>query len=224
MQPLRVTARLVSGLACEHPVALDSLLAAVVAGREQYPPACLEERVPPPDSLPLLWHERGFHHASQAHLVVAGYETIRWSRKTLGLPELALLTSAGKVPVAGRWKAYWMPLRKVLPAGMTLTWWAVGDRREVAELLRHVFALGTKRGSGHGWVGQWTVETVDEDWSLLRPDGGAPGARLVVSRPVPPELAPEGWWTQGPAWLTYPYWRGGEQPWCALPEAVEAAG
>lgn len=226
MQPLRITARLASSVAMQHPVALDALLAALVAERDDYPPPSLETRVPPPESVPLRWHPAGLHHASMAHLVIDAYATVRWARKPPALHELAELTAADKVSLAGRWKAYWMPLRLVLPAGMTLTWWAVGDQREVAELLRGCFALGSKRNAGHGWVSRWTVEPWPADWSLTRPAEGEAGEdgqppRLVVSRNLPPELAPEGWlcWDCRP--ITYPYWRAGEIPLAAVPEPHE---
>lgn len=227
LRPLRVTAKLASGMACQYPLALDGLLAALVAAREDYPPPSLETRVPPPESLPLLWHPAGCHHASQAHLVVGSYETIRWSRKAPALHELAELTSADKVQLGGRWKAYWMPLRKVLPVGMTLTWWAVGDPVGVAELLRHCFALGQKRNAGHGWVSRWTVEPWAEDWSLTRPEGEglAEGraVRQVVSRNLPAALAPEGWLEWRPGWASYPYWRAGAPGLVAVPAVGEVA-
>lgn len=221
MIPLRITARLATGLACQHPIALDALLAAMVASRDDYPPASLETRVPPPESLPLLWHPAGLHHASQAHLVVDAYETVHWSRKAPSLHELADLTSADKVPLAGRWKAYWMPLRIALPVGMELTWWAVGELAAVAELLRGCFALGTKRNAGHGWVSRWTVEPWPADWSLTRPgDDG----RQLVSRHLPLELAPEGWCEFAPGWVSYPYWRAAAPGLVAVPEPTSFAG
>lgn len=228
MTPLRITARLASGLAAQHPIALDALLAAMVAARDDYPPASLESRPPPPESLPLLWHPlpeghpcgAGFHHASMAHLVVDAYEVVKWSRKAPALHELAELTSADKVSLAGRWKAYWMPLRKVLPVEMTLSWWAVGDALEVAELLRHCFALGAKRNAGHGWVSRWTVEEVDQDYSLLCPRADYAGA-LVPARNLPPELAPRGWSWLDCRWVTYPYWRSGAPPLVAVPAEPE---
>lgn len=229
MQPLRITAKLATGLACQHPVALDALLAAMVAGQDDYPPPSLDSYPPPPDSLPLLWHPLdpaagygpGLHHASQAHLVVQAYETVRWSRKAPALHELADLTAADKVPLAGRWKAYWVPLRKMLPAGMVLTWWAVGDLAAVAELLRGCFALGQKRNAGHGWVADWTVEPCAEDWSLIRPDGER---GVTVSRNLPPELAPAGWMNWAAGWVTYPYWRAGAAPFVAVPPLPSAVG
>ncbi len=215
MRPLRVTATLATGLACYHPVALDSLLAAQLAQREGYPPPSLQEHEISLDGV-LQWHPAGFHHASQAHLVIQGWETIRWSRKTLPLQQVALLTGARKLSTSGRWKAYWMPLRKMLPAGMRLTWWAVGDPQAVARLLAGVYGVGAKRNVGHGWVAQWTVEEVAEDWSLLRPEDGA-GGPLVPARPLPVELAPEGWWDLETCRRTYPYWRRDGRELLAVP-------
>lgn len=218
-QPLHITAQLATGLSCYHPIALDALLAAQVAGREDYPPPSLqgskliELRL---DDV-LQWHSEGFYCASQAHLVVQGYNTIRWSKKTPSLVNLAWATSANKCPLGGRWKAYWMPLRTVLPAGMRLHWWALGDLRGVAELLVSVFGLGGKRNVGHGNVAQWTVAPWHEDWSLLRPEHGAEGGELVPARPLPLELAPPGWMEMRICRRHYPYWRRDGQELLAVP-------
>jgi len=217
MQPLQITCKLATGLAMHHPLAIDGLLAAMVAARDSYPPIALEERIPPPEALPLAWHPAGFHHASQAHLVIQAYETVRWSRTLLPIHRLALLTDRGKFPVGGRFKAYWMPLRKVLPAGMVLTWWVMGDAQGIRELLRHTFGLGAKHNAGHGWVASWTVEPWADDWSLLRPGDEGP----EPTRPLPMELAPEGWQGLEVRRLTYPYWRRDGQVLAAVPMRVE---
>lgn len=225
MQPLRVTADLASSAAFFHPVALDAVLAAMVAARDQYPPASVVTRVPLLTDLPLLQHPLGFAHASQAHLVVQAHETVRWAKKSPDLGQLAALTAAKSVPLAGRWKAFWCPLRLTLPAGMRLTWWAVGDLAGVADLLRACFGVGAKRNVGHGWVARWTVEPWPEDWSLLRPeDPEVEGSALVPARNLPAELAPEGWLCWAPGWTSYPYWRAGDAPLIAAPPAPEVAG
>jgi hypothetical protein len=220
MQPLRIMAELASSFAAFHPVALDAVLAAMLAARDQYPPPSVVTRVPPLTDLPLLVHPLGFAHASQAHCTVGSYETVRWTKKSPPVLEASILTSAKVIPLAGRWKSYYMPLRLTLPAGMLLTWWAVGDLAEVARLLAGCFGVGAKRNCGHGWVATWTVELWPEDWSILRPADEYAGA-LVPARNLPAELAPRGWshWQTG--WTSYPYWRAGAAPLVAVPPPAE---
>jgi len=246
-RPLRVEAEVVSAFSCHHAIALDALLASQVALRDGYPPPEVEERIPP---APLLWHSAGFHHASVAHYEVAGYDLRHWTKKTPQVQDLAALTKARKVNVAaGQFKPYYMPLRTQMPAG-PLTWWCVGDPEEIAALLEGVTNLGAKAGHGYGRVTRWRVVTVEEDWSLTRP--GDPGLAIemeaerldpghlervrqsgsmlglidcrVVARPLPVDLAPEGWMHLRMCRRTYPYWRHDGDELLAVPEPPREVG
>ncbi len=223
MQPLQITAHLISSFASHHPIALDSLIADRWAKAHGYPPAALEERIPPHAEMPLLLHRLGMHHASEAHLVVQDHETIYWTRKSWDVRMLALFGRSAKAALGGRYKAYWMPLRRTIPAGMRMTWWCVGDAAEIAWLLNTVAYLGHKRGSGHGRVGEWTVEPWPEDWSLLRPAEEYAGA-LIPARALPADLAPACW----PHWRacrrTYPYYRQDGAELLACPPPHEVVG
>jgi len=208
--PFVVRATLAQALVATHPIALDALLAAVVAGLRRFPPPELEYHDAVDLPIPLQLHLQGFYHASEAHLVVQEFQARRWTRKLPDLRDLVLLTSAAKLPTSGRYKAFWVPLRLALPAGMRLTWWGFGDVAEVRALLRHVLALGAKRASGYGWVARWEVVEIEEDRSVFTCDE-------APARPLPRDLAPD-WLYLRFCRIMHPYWRAEGSDWRAVPE------
>lgn len=206
MTPLVVQAVLAQAVSMGHPLALDAILAAVVAVGSRLPPPSIRfENI----EVPLLRHPRGFYHASQAHLVVADESTRPWAKRPPSLTLAASLTSSANWNSAGKFKAFWCPLRVVLPAGMKLTWWCVGEQAEIADLLRHVQALGAKRGAGNGWVSKWTIDEVEQDLSLFN-DG-------VPARNLPADMMPADWHHVRTARLEYPYWSRAGSIKCAVP-------
>jgi predicted phosphoadenosine phosphosulfate sulfurtransferase len=207
MTPLVVQAHLGSPVAMGHPVAFDALLAAVVASGDRLPPPTLGFS---DVEIPLLRHPRGFHHASQAHLVVAESTARYWARRPPDIRVAAALSSSQCWSASGRHRAFWCPLRLMLPAGMTLTWWAVGDRAEVEDLLQHVLTIGARRGSGHGWVARWIVDEVQTDLSIHTLDG-------TPARNIPVDMMPEDWPYVRTARTTYPYWASNGAEQCAVP-------
>jgi hypothetical protein len=212
---LRVEAEVVSAFSCRFPPALDSILASQVALRDDYVPPEVEERIPP---APLLWHPAGFHHASQAHYQISTYDLRHWTKKTPTIADFAALTTARKINVsAGQFKPYYLPLRCQVPAGI-LVWWCVGDPQEIAALLGGVTNIGAKAGHGYGRVAHWRIVPVgpEEEWSLLRPDDHT--GRMIPTRNLPPELAPEDWPYLRMAPRTYPYWRQDRCELLAVPE------
>lgn len=219
-EPLQITALLASGYCSRYPTALDAVLADAWARSQRWPPASVEERQVPPDALPLAWHQLGFHRASVAHYLVQAYQRRNFARRELGLRECSLLTSKATVSTAGRYKGYWVPTRRVHPAGNILRWWAVGDMEGIAALLVGVFGVGAKAGSGTGWVARWEIEAVPEDWSYLRQ--GEDGEH-IPTRPIPLELA-AGWRTMRHCRRTYPYYRRDGVELLAVPPAPEFAG
>lgn len=211
MTPLVVSARLSSSFVCNHPVAIDALLAAVVAAGRRLPPLSIQD-VDEEIEIPLLRHARGFHHGSQAHFTVATDDVRWWTRKLPSIRDVAQLTVSDRLPTAGRYKAFWVPRRLIVPVGATLTWWAVGDASDVSDLLRHVFGVGGSRGSGHGWVARWAVSECGEDRSIYLADGDP-------ARNLPAAMAPPGWQRFELRSTTYPYWRRARAELCAVPES-----
>jgi CRISPR type IV-associated protein Csf3 len=165
MEPLRVTARVQRELVIpRYGLALDSLLAAAVALREQLPPAREIEEVIPIEIPIELEPERRFHLASNSVCRVAG----RSKRHTNKRPVIAEAQQMGgkikRMQInAGPSKGYRIPYETVWPEDGTLTWWAVGDPAEVEGLLGLIGYLGKRRGVGLGRVLEWEVEPC-EPW------------------------------------------------------------
>src|SRR5512141_2354496 len=159
MEPLRVTARLAGQVSLPGGfLALDALLAAAVAVRDNLPPA-------PPGhyqhiDVPLEWAVgRRFHLASFA---AADWEAHDLRHVNRRFP-LDLAQDLGNAKLrrvnlsAGPTKSYRIPLEAGHVRGDALVWWCVGDATGVEELLRDVTHVGKKRGVGLGAVLSWEV-------------------------------------------------------------------
>ena len=135
-----------------------------------------------------LRDERGFVWGWCASMVHA-----EWSlhtrvevRKRTAVEHMQRYTDAGDVETgSGRFK----PADLALPAryASRLVWYARGKPDRVRAMLELVTSLGRKRGHGNGAVLRWEVETMADDWSVMRngrltramPDGYAPGRRRM---------------------------------------------
>lgn len=110
----------------------------------------------------------------------------------------------------GEYRNYRIPsVIRVVKDGL-LTFWAVGHKEEVADLLSRITATGKKNAIGYGIIDDWTVEETDEDYSLIHPKYG-------LMRPVPVEEAPE---NNCPAMMYAtkpPYWKQSNARLCAVP-------
>lgn len=200
-RPLIVRADLATGLAHAAPwgTALDGLLAAELwarhkATREPGPHrGALDVDDPPDLDLPLArcvpttgpWH----------WAATCAYPTPRPPRLDIHTwtgradhRHLERLTD--RLPVSlptrqGRYRSRLMPLL-VTPC-QAVTWHAVGDPDEIADLLAGITAIGKKRGHGEGQVLSWTVTTATDltifAASHLNPDG-------TLSRPTPAGCLP----------------------------------
>lgn len=63
----------------------------------------------------------------------------------------------------GQFRAYHMPV--FYRHALTLTWYAVGDKKEIERLLPFVTHIGKKYSQGWGRVLSWQVDEIDKDWS-----------------------------------------------------------
>jgi len=94
-----------------------------------------------------------------------------------------------------------------------ITWHVRGDAEVILEVLSEVRAIAKKRNRGYGGVLKWTVENVEDDWSVFTPNG-------ELMRPVPVDLLMamevEGEFEY--AFTTYrpPYWDGRWVARCAV--------
>ena len=72
----------------------------------------------------------------------------------------------------GKYRSYRMPHVIRTAQGSTVTFWALGHRNEVQELLDVMPGLGKKVVDGYGLVERWEVEDCEEDYSLWHPEYG----------------------------------------------------
>ena len=84
----------------------------------------------------------------------------------------------------------------------SISWYAVGDRYKLQDLLQACTHLGKKRSYGNGLVTRWEVTPTPEDWHLWK-DGNL--MRPMPARIIPPEAFPNpvlmNWGWRPPAWL-----------------------
>jgi len=80
----------------------------------------------------------------------------------------------------GLYRAYRIPaVIRTIRDGL-ITFWAMGHKDEVEDLLSYIPAVGKKPTAGYGIIDSYTVSDCDEDYSLWHPDHG-------LMRPVPVE-------------------------------------
>lgn len=195
MQPLRVTATLLNGIAHASPwtVALDGLLAAQIwqqhKRRHPHEHSALEELNPPDMDLPLARCTipgRWWHWAATCGWptpVPTDPEIRHWGTR---LDHRHTEHTATALPQRlpdnqGRWKAFWMPLPVTVAAH--LTWHAVGDLAAVTDLLQGIGSIGKKRSQGEGRVLHWDVQPAS-DMDLFTAGHLSPTGALA--RPCPP--------------------------------------
>lgn len=88
----------------------------------------------------------------------------------------------GKVNVgSAKYKNYRMPMTIFLVA--ELTWYVVGDRTEISDLVNRITSVGKKRSQGYGKIREWTLDEAKEDLSHLRAIPDPEGADIYGIRP-----------------------------------------
>lgn len=115
----------------------------------------------------------------------------------------------------GQYRAYRIPgVIRTVKDGI-ITFWAMGHRDEVQELLDCIPAVGKKYAAGYGIVEKWTVEDCNEDYSLWHPDHG-------LMRPVEVDSEEAGKFDlSGYPVMQYgvkpPYWKAKNMRLCYVP-------
>ena len=217
MTPLCVTAT-IAGQLCmpERPIALDALLAAAVAMRDNIPPPLTRDDVQEID-IPVQRSDCGrYWLVSQAVCDVEVY-ALRYLNKRAPVEQYQTIGSLKITRVdigAGVNKSYRIPMETMYPSDGLLTWWCLGDADAVRELLALIHHLGKKRSVGMGIVQRWTVEPC-ETWPgfpVMR-DGFPLRSLPIDTRGLSPNAE------QGYAVLSPPYWRHEKEELCALPQA-----
>ena len=219
MRPLRIEAHLAGPVMLPGgPPAIDAMLVAAVAIREQLPPALTASECVPIE-IPIARAPGGrFHLASFGSYRCEETELRYLNRKfplaeaqAMGNEKLKRIELAG-----GPTKSFRIPGEAQHLVGDTITWWAIGDVGPVRKLLDLIPYVGKKRSVGLGKVREWRVEPCEpwgEGFPIIAPDG-------KPTRPVPsdwpglvePALAHRV--------LTYPYWDHAREELCAVPDAA----
>lgn len=163
MKPLHVVATVPGPIAMPyHPVALDSLLMAAAALRDNIPPVDWLD-APTEIAIPVA-QERGIYLATTAVYRVAESDR-HWLNRRFPIEEAQAMGNDRLKRVmlsTGPTKSYRLPLEVVYLVDAKIEWWCVGDREAIAELLCLVACLGKKRSTGKGEVAAWTVEECEE--------------------------------------------------------------
>lgn len=213
MEPLRITAVPIAGIATDGYLPLDGLLAwAARAARGATGGLRADESVED-EPLPLARRGQGgdwYWAASCAVCHWRARDAVHWNKRW-NLPQSHRIDWRGRaekiVYTGGAYKAYHQPLYLLLTD--RLVWYAVGDGAAVERLLRLVPGVGKKTGMGFGaLVDGFTVEPWGEDWSEVR-DG-------VPMRPIP---LLDGETTTAGGWygIRPPYWHPAQRRRCAMP-------
>lgn len=121
----------------------------------------------------------------------------------------------------GIFRAYRMPNVIRTIADGKITFYAMGHREDVEDLLSYIPAVGKKYAAGYGIIERWQVQECDEDYSLWHPDHG-------LMRPVmeDEELDPEimqkikdGGYPKLQYGIRPPYWKPKNFRICYVPRA-----
>ena len=115
----------------------------------------------------------------------------------------------------GIYRAYRIPNVIRTVKNGTITFWAMGHREEVEELLGYIPAVGKKPAAGYGIVTSWEVEDCEDDYSLWHPDYGLMRpVEVGSSEEIDLNL------TRYPV-MQYgvkpPYWKPQNMRWCHVP-------
>ena len=111
----------------------------------------------------------------------------------------------------GLYRAYRIPaVIRTVKDGL-VTFWAMGHKDAVLDLLSYLPALGKKPAAGYGIIDSYTVEDCDDDYSLVHPEYG-------LMRPAPVEDGVE---YKGYPIMRYsvkpPYWKPKNMRLCYVP-------
>lgn len=210
--PLRITAILETAIRMPgQPVALDALLAAVVARRAGLLPPQADDEILPIE-IPVERAACGRYHLATYGMCRVEERRLRHVHRRFPIDKAqALGRDIGRVLItAGPAKSYRIPVEALHLVDDRMTWLCRGDRERIEDLLAEVTHLGKKRNVGAGRVREWSVEDVDDAPMIL---DGAPLRALPEDTPgVDPIQA-----RLAETRLTYPYWQWSDRELCWLP-------
>lgn len=151
----------------EHPIALDALLMAAWATREDLGPLSFRDGDTvgiPKDAVPLRRSACGrIYLASVGQQETEQHERRFLNRRfpiaeaqAMGGPKMKRINVS-----AGTTKGYRIPMQMTHLRNDSMLWYAIGDVDRVRELVTTIGYLGKKRSVGLGRVASWTVEACE---------------------------------------------------------------
>lgn len=197
-------------------IALDGLLADVIAIREQLISAYTADEVVPID-IPVQLEPGGrFHLCSFSVSETEMYETRFVQRRPVIAEAQMLGPSINRIQInAGPNKAFRIPMETRYIRRDILDWYCIGDRAGIEELLGMVTHLGKRRGVGLGEVRKWTVKRTTP-W----PEGFPVVMNGRPLRPLPLDWPSLKMWKTAYRTITYPYWLREREQICAVPPTI----
>lgn len=212
MEALEVVAHIPGQIALPNsPLALDALLASQVAARNALPPPATADDCVAKE-IPVQREPKGRFHLCSFSVGRLVEHDIRFINRRAPVERYQQYGVTGRVQIqGGPDKSYRIPLEVGFVEDARLTWWCIGDRAQVEDLLSGVLFLGKKRNVGLGKVERWSVEPCDTWPGFPVVRDGAPLRPLPLDWPglVDP---PQAFRT-----LTYPYWDHSKEVLAACP-------
>lgn len=161
MRPLCIRCHLQGSVV--RPPMIDSLLMAMVALRDGYPPVdCNPGRRPSHIDIPIAVEPRGRFHLCSGPRFDPVASEIHYKNRRFPVEVAAKLgneKTVNRINVsAGCERSYRIPHSVTFVADSVITWWAEGDRSAIYDLLRLCKYIGKFRDVGKGKVRQWEVE------------------------------------------------------------------
>lgn len=212
MKPLKITAHLYGHVLLES-IALDALLAAVVARKTGVPPICVAGKVE--IEIPVQKEHQGrFHLCSFGQFrKEPGSHDTRYTNRRFPAEMAARYGTEKQRSInvsAGLTKTYRIPRQISHLNDDKIDFFALGDLKEIEELLSWVKFVGKQTSVGNGKIKSWTVQECEgwEGFPVLKE--GRP------LRPLPVDYNGLGHHELAYRVLTYPYWERNREELCAV--------
>jgi CRISPR type IV-associated protein Csf3 len=178
-EPLKITAYLQSGIACDVALPIDGILFGIAMKLEYGAPivsAPLSQLGVEAIDLPLEKRNPGllwYYAASFAQWSGPVVEYTDYWNKRIDQSLCYLVDFNGRrgriETKSGRYKPYHMPV--FCRHALYVNWYVVGDGEQIENILRFTTHIGKKPSQGDGAVLKWTVEPFHADWSERGPQG-----------------------------------------------------
>ncbi len=179
-EPLKITAYLRCGIVADETMPIDGILFYMAMrerfGGQDYTQSGVStlDVLEYADLVPLkrTEGEQWYYHASFALWPSdIAYGIDYWNKRIdVSMVELVDLAGKHRIDVSrGSYRSYHMPV--YYRHALYVWWYVCGERNSIMRLLSMATHIGKKTSQGWGRVSSWSVETVEDDWSIYGPNG-----------------------------------------------------